>query len=166
MNKYRTWVALFALAAVAITGYFAYTAPGGSSTATVTAVVDGDTIDIRDQSGDHRVRIIGIDTPEIGRNGALDECYAQEARAALDALAYGKAVELRADPTQDDTDRYGRLLRHVYVDGESAAVTLLEQGLGREYTYDSPYQGYASHLRAETRARAVGAGLWGADCAD
>ena len=37
-------------------------------------------------------------------------------------MVYGQTVELRADPTQDDTDRYGRLLRHVYIDGQGAVA--------------------------------------------
>ncbi|MEH3088273.1 MAG: hypothetical protein PGN24_01335 [Microbacterium arborescens] len=39
-----------------------------------TAVVNGDAIDVRAAGGTERVRIVGIDTPEIGRNGAPDEC--------------------------------------------------------------------------------------------
>ena len=85
-----------------------------AESAQVIAVVDGDTIDVQTAGGEARVRLIGLDTPEINRDGGQDDCYAQEARDELNAMVYGQAVELRADPTQDDTDRYGRLLRHVY----------------------------------------------------
>lgn len=76
-------------------------------------------------------------------------------------MVYGQAVELRADPTQDDTDRYGRLLRHVYIDGQSAAVVLLEAGAAHEYTYDAPYIGQAEHRDAERAAQADALGMWG-----
>ena len=129
--------------------------------AEVIAVVDGDTIDVQTAGGEARVRLIGLDTPEINREGGADDCYAQEARDELNELIYGRAVELRADPTQDDADRYGRLLRHVYIDGQSAAAALLEAGAAHEYTYDAPYIGQAEHRAAEEAARAAALGLWG-----
>nr|WP_249291229.1 thermonuclease family protein [Leucobacter manosquensis] len=111
--------------------------------------------------GEARVRLIGLDTPEINRDGGQDDCYAQEARDELNTMVYGKAVELRADPTQDDTDRYGRLLRHVYIDGQSAAVVLLEAGAAHEYTYDAPYIGQTERRDAERAAQADELGMWG-----
>lgn len=70
--------------------------------AEVIAVVDGDTINVQTAGGEARVRLIGLDTPEINRDGGQDDCYAQEARDDLNALVYGQTVELRGDPTQDD----------------------------------------------------------------
>lgn len=137
------------------------TAPAVVS-AEVIAVVDGDTIDVRTRDGtEARVRLIGLDAPEIGRDGAADECYAQEARDWLDAELYGVTVQLEADPTQDDADRYGRLLRHVYTDGQSAALGSIAAGAAYEYTYDAPYQHQAEHQAAEAEARADQLGLWG-----
>ncbi len=130
-------------------------------TAEVVAVVDGDTIDVQTAGGEARVRLIGLDTPEINRDGGQDDCYAQEARDELNTMVYGQAVKLRADPTQDDTDRYGRLLRHVYIDGQSAAVVLLEAGAAHEYTYDAPYIGQPEHRDAERAAQADALGMWG-----
>lgn len=134
--------------------------PATSTAATVVAVVDGDTIDVLGSTGEERVRLIGIDTPEISRNGGIDDCYAQEARTYLDQLVYGHDVELVSDPTQADTDRYGRLLRHVFVDGQSVAELAIEAGAGIEYTYERPYDRRADYLAAQNRARATGAGLW------
>jgi len=130
--------------------------------AEVTAVIDGDTIDVRIAGGTERVRIIGIDTPEIGRDGAADECYAQEAREYVNAALYGRTVELYPDPTQDDADRYGRLLRHVIVDDRSMAEEAIAAGMGYEYTYDEPYGGQDAHKAAQDTAAAAGAGLWSA----
>ncbi len=130
--------------------------------AEVTAVVDGDTIDVEIAGSTERVRIIGIDTPEIGRDGADDECYAQEAREYVNDALYGRTVELYPDPTQDDADRYGRLLRHVIVDDRSIAEDAITAGMGYEYTYDAPYGGQEAHKAAQDAAAAAGAGLWSA----
>lgn len=83
----------------------AESAQAPAETGEVVAVVDGDTIDVATDAGSVRVRLIGIDTPEIGRGGAVDECYAQEARDFLNDLVYGRSVQLQADPTQADADR-------------------------------------------------------------
>ncbi|RWZ68077.1 nuclease [Labedella populi] len=129
----------------------------------VVAVVDGDTIDVQLPDGEARIRIIGIDTPEIAREpGETSDCYADEARTSVNDLLYGRTVELRSDPTQDDVDRYGRLLRHVLVDGKSAAVLALGAGVGHEYTYDADYDGQAAHREAEKSAASHGVGLWSA----
>jgi len=142
--------------------------PGGidadrsSTSGVVVAVVDGDTIDVDTGAGAQRVRIIGIDTPEIGRNGAVDECYAQEAREYVNDALYGRVVELYSDLTQDDADRYGRLLRHVIVDDRSIAEEAIAAGMGYEYTYDAPYGGQDAHKAAQNAAAAAGAGLWSA----
>lgn len=137
--------------------------PGASTTQQVTAVVDGDTIKAVDAAGTvNRVRVIGIDTPEIGRGKIPDECWAQEARTALVDLLDGKDVELVSDPSQGDVDRYGRMLRHLYTDTGNVAEQLLQQGAGYEYTYSKPYAGQADFRSAESAAGAAGAGLWGA----
>lgn len=135
-------------------------APAGGAVRVV-AVVDGDTIDVQTEAGRDRVRLLGINTPEIGRSGKPDDCYAQEARDELDAIAYGKTVQLRADDSQGDRDKYGRLLRHVSVDGQNVALTLIEDGAAREYTYRSAYDGQAEYRAAEGAARAAHVGLWG-----
>lgn len=133
--------------------------------AQVVAVIDGDTIKVQNSAGQSRVRIIGIDTPEINRDGGKDECYSQSARDELNNLVYGKTVELHADATQSDVDRYGRLLRHIYVEGTNAALTLLETGAAREYTFDAPYVGQAEYRDAEHDAKQDRLGLWGT-CAE
>lgn len=135
--------------------------PAEGEAGEVVAVVDGDTIDVATSRGEVRVRLIGIDSPELGRNGQTSECYAEEARDYLDDLVYGRTVQLVSDPTQDDTDRYDRLLRHVLIDGDSAALAAIEAGTGIEYTYDSPYGGHDAHQRAQADATAAHRGLWG-----
>lgn len=129
----------------------------------VVAVIDGDTIDVQTSAGVERVRIIGIDTPELGYDGEPDECWAAEARDALADRIDGQAVELHADASQGDVDAYDRLLRHVELDdGTQVGQWLLEAGAAYEYTYDQPYEHRDDYLAAEAAASASGAGLWGA----
>ncbi|MFL0458899.1 thermonuclease family protein [Kytococcus sedentarius] len=132
----------------------------GTASGPVVKIVDGDTIDVRLSSGVERVRVIGLDTPEIG------ECGFSEASAGLRSLIAGSTVTLERDVTQDNRDRYGRLVRHVRMsNGDSAAVRMIRRGLAPEYLYDQPYVGRSAHLRAERAAHAEKLGLWSGRCA-
>ncbi|MEP7225496.1 MAG: thermonuclease family protein [Actinomycetota bacterium] len=87
----------------------AQTASSGAFTlrGTVTYVVDGDTVHVAVAGRDEKVRLIGIDTPEVG------QCDATKATALARRLAQGRPVKLVGDSTQDPRDRYGRLLAYV-----------------------------------------------------
>jgi endonuclease YncB( thermonuclease family) len=108
-----------------------------TDTVLVTQVIDGDTIDVADGS---RVRLIGIDTPERG------QCGYQQATAQLERLVLGKQVALVVG-ARDGTDRYGRLLRYVDVDGLDANLEMILGGhaIAR---YDSR-DGYGRHERED-----------------
>ncbi|WP_299444978.1 thermonuclease family protein [uncultured Phycicoccus sp.] len=127
----------------------------------VAGIVDGDTIKVRIGGTTQRVRVIGIDTPEL-RN---DECYAQQAASKMQSLVQGKQVALERDPTQSNRDRYDRLLRHVALaDGRRVAEILLAGGFGEEYTYDKPYSRQQQYRAAEADARNAGRGIWSGGC--
>ncbi len=121
-------------------------------TAAVIQVIDGDTIIIE---GDYRVRYIGIDTPEIR---PTVEAYGLEAWQANRELVEGKEVRLERDVSE--TDRYGRLLRYVYVDDVFVNAELVRQGLAevKFYPPDTKYQDYFEEL--EAAARKAGLGMW------
>ena len=129
----------------------------GSGSATVSFVVDGDTIALRDGP---RVRLVQIDTPELGSG----ECYSRRAAKDLRRLVpNGARVALRADPRLDSVDRYGRLLRYVYHRGINVNLRLVEHGDATVWFYDGARGRYASQLLAAARrARAEKRGLWGA----
>ncbi|WP_416445455.1 thermonuclease family protein [Leucobacter sp. HNU] len=139
-----------------------------SEVATVEYVVDGDTIAVtRDgRSVPERVRLIGIDTPELGHGKGPDECWAVEARDMLRGLLpKGTKVALYPDPSQASTDKYGRLLRHVFTgegtpDRSSVALYLLAMGAGPEHTYDTPYAGQAEYRHDADLARTNQLGYW------
>lgn len=136
-------------------------------TATVLRVVDGDTLDVRDDTrGRLRVRMLGIDTPEVHRPGWTVGCWGPEAeRFATDTLT-GQRVTLTADPTQDTTDRYGRSLTYVNLaDGRDFAVEAVRAGMARSYVYDDkPVTRYPEIMAAENEARVALRGLWGPPC--
>jgi micrococcal nuclease len=136
-------------------------------TATVLRVVDGDTLDVRDDSrGRLRVRVLGIDTPEVHRPGWSVGCWGPEAERFATETLTGQRVTLTADPTQDAHDRYGRTLAYVNMaDGRDFSVEAARSGMARSYVYDSkPVSRYPEIRAAENEARAALRGLWGPPC--
>ena len=115
-------------------------------------MIDGDTITIE---GGYRVRYIGIDTPEVY---PAVEAFGIEAWQANRRLVEGKEVRLERDVSE--TDKYGRLLRYVYVDGVFVNAELVKQGLARVRAYppDTKYQAHLDKMEAE--AREAGRGMW------
>jgi endonuclease YncB( thermonuclease family) len=126
----------------------------------VTDVVDGDTIDVRSRSREIRVRLIGIDTPEVFGG---TECGGPEASATMKRLAEDRRVKLVTDPTQDTRDRYGRLLAYANViNGPSLQLAILRKGWAKVYVYGGkPFKRVASFRRAESAARGSNRGAWG-----
>ncbi|GLP82445.1 thermonuclease family protein [Mycobacterium antarcticum] len=145
----------------------AATADPVATTAVVLRVVDGDTIDIRDDvRGRLRVRLLGIDTPETKKPGYTVGCWGPEATDFATTTMRGQRVALVGDPTQDATDRYGRTLAYlVRADEWDYSVEAARAGTARSYVYDRhPVSRYGAIEAAEDEARAAGRGLWGPPC--
>lgn len=114
-------------------------------------VLDGDTLDVDAASTRLRVRLFGVDAPEVG------ERCAAEATDRLRALA-GDTVLLRADLRQQD--RFGRELRYVYtVDGGSIDATLVAEGLAVAWRADGAFRDTLITIEEEARASGTGC-LW------
>ena len=124
--------------------------------ATIERIIDGDTLVIR--SGQH-VRLVQIDSPEAG-----EECYADAATRELTRLARpGLRVVLERDPRLDAIDRYGRLLRYVWVGKTNVNVELVRRGAATPWFYDGDRGRYAARLLAAvSAARRAARGMWGA----
>jgi micrococcal nuclease len=148
----------------------ASTRPGAlSPNASVESVVDGDTIDVAVGSRTERVRLIGIDTPEIahpsgaGRAATLAECFGDAAAAyTKQLLPAGTPVRLARDVVARDD--YGRLLAYVFraSDGVLINYELARQGYAQALTI-APNARFAARIVEATRlAETDGAGLWGA----
>jgi micrococcal nuclease len=129
--------------------------PVAATPATIEYVHDGDTLFLTDGT---KVRLLGIDTPEIGEN---HECYGDEATALLRSLLpEGAGVSVLTDV--EPLDQYGRALLFVYTDGgELVNLTMIEQGAA-EAVVLPPNLLFDDELEAaEDAARSAGAGMWG-----
>ena len=150
-------IAVAALAAGMVATAPAAEAARGDVRGTVTYVVDGDTVHVRVGSKVDKVRLIGVDTPELKPR----QCYGTQAKAATTQLVKGRTVYLRADRTQPNRDKYGRLLRHVVLtDGTKLAQRLISNGFGRELTVGRAYIGQPTYRKAQATAKAKKRGLW------
>ena len=120
-----------------------------------TRVVDGDTVIL---DGNERVRLIGVDTPEMDREGAPAQYFAREAKAHLRRLVEDRPVKLAFDYAR--RDRYGRTLGYLFLeDGTFVNLEIVRQGYGFAYTR-FPFRWLEEFRSAEKTARREGAGLW------
>ncbi|MFP4243638.1 MAG: thermonuclease family protein [Ectothiorhodospira sp.] len=138
------------------------TSPTGlTRTATVDHVHDGDTVRLEDGT---RVRLIGLDTPEI--HWARDEAepYAREARKALQELLDDHEDRVVLEPDQERHDPHGRTLAHLYTPGGTPiSALLLDRGLATALTIPPNDRHLDCYRAAEARARAAREGLWSLD---
>jgi micrococcal nuclease len=125
--------------------------------ATIAYVIDGDTVKLTDGTN---VRIVGIDTPEIGRDGRPSAPFAEEARRALiDLLASSPQVGLRYG--KERRDRHGRALAHLFLaGGTNAGRRLLEAGLATALVVPPNLWQLECYAAAEERARMQQRGVW------
>ena len=136
--------------------------------ASVVRVVDGDTVDVAfDDGRTERLRLIGIDTPEVVDPRKPVQCFGREASAHAHELLDGQVVSLELDPSQGDRDIYGRWLAYIWLpDGRNFGEAMLADGYAHEYTYDLPYAYRDVFKAAQDSAIGNQAGLWSpATCA-
>jgi micrococcal nuclease len=135
--------------------------PAGLARVTVSRVVDGDTVRMTYGGDRVRVRLLGIDTPEVEDSRAVVRCLAAAATRRTTALAAGRTVSVELDPSQARFDQYGRLLAYLWLpDGTMLNERLVAEGYAHEYTYRLPYK-YRNRFRtAEKVARTRKLGLW------
>ena len=134
----------------------ATTPDNGLVEALVINVVDGDTIDVLIDGLEYRVRYILVDTPETF--GEV-EPFGPEASATNRALVDGKRVRLEKDVSEKD--RFGRLLRYVYVDDLMINEELLRLGLATVATFPPDVKYVDQFLAIQQQAQADGVGIWG-----
>jgi len=138
---------------------YASSAPGLGPTVRVGSVVDGDTIRVMLEGRETPVRLIGIDTPELGGSKGRGECLGRAAERFTSSEMTGRRVTLELDV--DSLDPYERTLAYVWKDGRLFNETLVERGLAEERAYP-PNIRHQERLRAaEDRARAARRGIWG-----
>jgi micrococcal nuclease len=130
---------------------------GERARAKVERVVDGDTIKL---TNGQTVRYIGMDTPETKHPTKSVMCFGKEAEGRNRQLVEGKEVELEKDVSE--TDRYKRLLRYVWVDGQLINEQLVREGYGFARSYPPDIARQTQLRQAESEAREQQRGLWSA----
>lgn len=168
-SRYWFWRLVFLALAVSLTLLVQYLSahhpqintdqPGLYS---VTKFVDGDTIDVDMNGKTETVRFIGVDTPETHKPNAPVQCFGPQAADYTKQLIGSNKVRLQADPLDTNRDRYGRLLRYIYLpDGTLVEQKIISEGYGFAYT-QFPFEKSAEFKADEQAAKAANKGLWAA----
>ncbi|MGI8657591.1 MAG: thermonuclease family protein [Candidatus Limnocylindria bacterium] len=132
----------------------------------VVRIADGDTVTVEIGGIRERVRYVGIDAPEVANqeSGRTAECGADAATEANRELVEGAELVLERDAT--DRDRFGRLLRHPWIQRDGAWIyvseALVVAGAVEARTFEPDTLHDARLDRAERVARGAGTGIWGA----
>jgi micrococcal nuclease len=137
--------------------------PGEPGAATVTEVVDGDTIKVDIGGHEETIRLLGIDTPETVDPDRPVGCFGPEASTRTEELL-PPGTEVRLERDQEARDQFGRLLAYVRRadDGTFVNQTLLAEGFAETLLIE-PNHAYAGDLlAAQEAAQQTQAGLWGA----
>lgn len=127
----------------------------------ITKVIDGDTISVNINGTIETLRLIGINSPESVDPRKPVECFGIEASNKAKELLTNKKVRLKNDLTQGEKDKYGRLLRYVWMeDGTFFNKKMISDGYAFEYTYNTPYKYQSEFKQAELEAKTAKKGLW------
>jgi micrococcal nuclease len=113
---------------------------------------------LRDGTKDIRVRLVGIDAPEVShRKHEPGQPFGQQAKKHLAGLVLNKVIEIK----EYGKDRYGRILGLVFLDSKNVNLEMVKAGLAEAYRGKHP-SGFdpAPYLQAEEEARAAKRGMW------
>lgn len=141
--------------------------PSSGEIVRVKKVVDGDTIEVESGGEVWKVRFIGVDTPETVDPRRPVGCFGKEASNETHRLLDNQSVILVKDVS--NTDKYGRLLRYVYLvrDNDNWLFVndyLVRNGFAKSSTYPPDVKYQVEFKNAETEARKAGLGMWGSKC--
>jgi len=157
--KKASLVGAFFVSAIWLSGAQAFCpTPSGLFSVVVQRVVDGDTVRLSDGRS---VRLIGLNTPELGKQGRSDEPFAVAARKRLEALVADSGGRVGLRLGAQEKDHYGRTLAHLYsVSGASLEAQILADGLGFQVAVAPNVDLVDCQQAAERSARQAGLGLW------
>lgn len=137
--------------------------------AVVKKVVDGDTVTVIINGSDETIRIIGINSPESVDPRKSVECFGIKASSKAKEMLSNQKVKLEKDESQGERDKYGRLLRYVWLDKEAIdfGAYMIQEGFAYEYTYNTPYKYQTKYRELQKEAEKNKKGLWADDaCID
>ena len=159
LMKKASLVGAFFVSAIWFSGAQAFCpVPSGLASVAVQRVVDGDTVRLSDGRS---VRMIGLNTPELGKQGRSDEPFAVAARKRLEALVAASDGRVGVLPGKESKDHYGRTLAHLYgADGVNLEAQMLAEGLGFQVAVAPNVDLVTCQQAAEHSARQAGIGVW------
>jgi micrococcal nuclease len=129
-----------------------------NETATVLRIYDGDTVKLKDG---RKIRLTGIDTPELGRNNRPTQAYASKAKNALIKLLKQSDNKIGLSFGVERHDKYKRTLAHLYLpDGSSIQAFLLRNGFATAFTTPPNDHFTDCYQTAELKARNSHRGIW------
>ena len=136
-----------------------------TTNAVVVHVVDGDTVDATMDGSTKkiRIRLLGVNTPEVVDPRKPVQCFGKEASAfAKSILTIGRRIRLDADPQADDIDKYGRYLRNIILDdGTDFNAKLVSEGYAYAYlSFPLNAQRKIELKRLQNEAEQAKRGLW------
>jgi micrococcal nuclease len=124
---------------------------------TVTKIFDGDTIRVEGFGLEFTIRLVGIDTPELGKKGQKSQPYGQLAKQELTRRIHNKEISLK----QYGTGGYNRVLAEIFVDAANVNLEMIRAGLAEVYRGKQP-NGFdaTDYLQAEKSAKHSLKGMW------
>lgn len=132
--------------------------------ASVEKVTDGDTFEAKLDGEDkiHKIRLLGINTPETVDPRRPVECFGKQASDKMKELVQAKRIRLEADPQADERDKYGRLLRNAYLeDGTDINAFMVREGYAYAYiSYPQDAKRKKELKKLEEDAKMAQRGLW------
>jgi len=121
-------------------------------------VHDGDTLHL---SNGEKVRLLGINTPELARDGQPNQPFAAQSRERLRQLVKNSHHQLLIKMDREKRDRYGRLLAHLYTpDGNSLSAQLLHDGFATLLAIPPNLDGLDCYAQVEKQAQKSQKGIW------
>lgn len=123
----------------------------------VNFVYDGDTIKI----GKERIRLVGLDTPELNTRKKTKgpECFAQEAKNYLMKKIFDKEVLVVTDDINTKRDKFGRLLGYVYLKKNLINAELIQHGFASAFTV-FPFTKKSEFVDLQEKAQKNHVGMW------
>jgi len=126
---------------------------------------DGDTYSVKVNEKKEKIRVLGIDTPEKKGGFRPEGCFGDHASDYAKEQLQNKKVGLLKPSTYENTDKYGRLLRYVFLDGQDFGAHLISEGYAFSYK-KFPHPRRAHYNALEKEAQKNKKGMWNPDNCD
>jgi len=123
----------------------------------VMKIFDGDSLQVSAMDLVFSIRLVGIDSPEMGAKGQNGQPFSREARSYLETLLNDREITLKSY----GADSYHRQLAEIFLDGKNINLDIIKQGLAEVYRGNPPKNlDIQLYLKEEETARRAGKGIW------